>query len=115
MKKIIKFSLLIAFIGCGTTGSYIKLKSTTTPKNQDCEQTFYMPGQEIKENTEIIGYYSVQETGFSVICSWEAVLEKNRAKSCEVGADIIQFTEVDTPSIRSTCYRAKANFLKIIK
>ena len=113
--KLLFIILIFAFVSCGTTGSYIPLNSTYNSRPDNCELTGYMPGQVVKEETEIIGYYSVQETGFSVICSWDEVKEKIRLKACQVGSDIIQFTQIDTPSISSTCYRAKANFLKIKK
>ena len=102
---------LFAFNRCSTTGSYVSRKQLS-PKAENCQLEVFMPEQSIKKEFDVIGMFSVQDTGFSVFCGWEAVLAKNKKNACSKGADAIQFVSVDTPSGRSTCYRSKANFIR---
>lgn len=112
MKKIfILLSLVSA--GCTTTGSYIPINATFPQKESECSLKIIMPGQKFENKHTLIGTYSIQEMGLSVGCGWDDALNKNKRKACAVGADVIKFIEVNTPSIRSTCYTTKANFLKI--
>ncbi|MCT4642743.1 MAG: hypothetical protein N4A33_10660 [Bacteriovoracaceae bacterium] len=108
--KLVGFMFIL--ISCSTTGSYIAVNSSFESKGANCDLEIIMPGQKTKSSNVLIGTFSVQEAGLSVICDWEDTLAKNKAKACESGADIIQFLEIDSPSISSTCYRSKANFLK---
>lgn len=101
---------LIALIGCTTTASYISFKPREA-KSPNCMVQVFMPGQTIDREFEIIGNFSAQEMGLSAGCSWEETLAKNKKHACEQGADAIQFLTVDAPSIRSTCYTSKANFI----
>lgn len=106
------FLLLIA--GCATTGSYIEVKKADA-KPTNCFLEIFMPGQSIEKATEVLGTFSVQDTGFSTNCDWDATREKNKVKACEMGAEAIQFIEVNTPQMNSTCYQTKANFVKFKK
>lgn len=96
--------------GCTTTGSYIERKSLAA-KSTTCDPVVFMPGENIKKDFEILGTFSVQEAGLSVRCGWDDTLQKNKEKACSVGADAIQFINVVTPSINSTCYTSNANFI----
>jgi hypothetical protein len=105
------FSLcVLCLVGCTTTGSYIS-RTSMPAKPENCDLKVFMPGEKIEKNFDIVGTFSVQEAGLSVGCGWDDTLQKNKAKACSSGADAIQFLSVDTPSIDSTCYRTKANFI----
>ena len=65
------------------------------------------------ELVQIIGEISASDTGFSVKCSESFVIEYFRNEACIIGADIINITEDSQPDFSSTCYRAKAEFIKI--
>ena len=104
------FCVSVIFVSCSTTGSYISLKEVS-PKSKNCDVEIFMPSQKIEKENTIIGNFSVREMGLSVNCGWEDTLAKNKAKACEVGADGVQFLEVDAPSINSTCYQTKANLI----
>ncbi|MBY0384772.1 hypothetical protein K2X05_06395 [bacterium] len=110
--KYFFISILIASftIGCTTTSSYIPLKQVPT-KSANCPLDIFMPGQKIDKEFELIGTFSVQEMGLSVGCGWDDTLAKNKENACSKGAEAIQFVTVDTPSIHSTCYTSKANFI----
>lgn len=112
-----KFAFMVALlslssllVGCTTTGSYIPVK-TVAAKPKGCPTQVFMPGQKIENEFEVIGSFSVQEMGLSINCGWEETLEKNKENACANGAEAIQFLAVDAPSIRSTCYTSKANFI----
>lgn len=111
LKQFFSLTLLvIATISCTTTGSYIPIKQVQA-KAANCPLEIFMPGQKIDKEFELIGTFSVQEMGLSVGCGWEDTLVKNKENACSSGAEAIQFLSVDTPSISSTCYTSKANFI----
>lgn len=108
--NIVFLLCLIVLAGCSTTASYVSLKPREA-KAQNCTIQTFMPGQTIDREFEILGMFSVQEMGLSAGCSWEETLAKNKKYACEQGADAIQFLSVDAPSVHSTCYTSKANFI----
>jgi len=64
---------------------------------------------------EILGKAKVFDTGFSVKCDEEFVLSILRKEACALGADVINITEEKYPDSWSTCYRAKAEFIRLRK
>lgn len=109
-----RFFCLIFFAGsmfsCSTTGTYIPNKHVPA-KGENCTLEIFMPGIQIDKEFELVGTFSVQEKGLSIDCGWEETLEKNKKYACSSGAEAIQFLSIDTPSIISTCYTSKANFI----
>ena len=65
------------------------------------------------ELVEIVGKISASDSGFSVTCSEEYVIENFKKDACAVGADLINITKESHPDFWSTCYRAKAELLRI--
>ena len=112
--NVILLSTSFFIFGCTTTGSYIPLKPAEA-KPAGCPVQVIMPGQKIDKEFEVIGTFSVQEMGLSVGCGWEDTLAKNKENACAKGAEAIQFLSVDAPSIKSTCYTSKANFITFKK
>ncbi len=111
LKQFFSLAFLVSTtIGCTTTGSYIPIKQVQA-KAAKCPLEIFMPGQKIDKEFDLIGTFSVQEMGFSVGCGWEETLVKNKENACASGAEAIQFISVDTPSVSSTCYTSKANFI----
>ena len=66
------------------------------------------------DSNEIIVLGSIREydTGFSTYCDEAYVLDMFCKEGCMLGADLINIKEEKEPSLWSTCYRAKAQFLR---
>ncbi|MDA8758307.1 hypothetical protein N9M69_02950 [Flavobacteriaceae bacterium] len=66
------------------------------------------------DNAEVLGEVKIIDTGFSINCGYDVVLDKARLEARKVGGNIIKITEHEPPSIfGSSCHRIKARILKI--
>jgi hypothetical protein len=64
-------------------------------------------------NVVMLGSIHAYDTGFSTDCDEAAILDIFCREGCMVGADLINITEEKQPNPwTSTCYRAKADFLR---
>src|ERR1041385_1967799 len=62
----------------------------------------------------LLGSIHDYDTGFSENCDELAILDIFIKEGCMLGADVINITEENDPSIwSSSCYRAKADFLRL--
>ncbi len=67
-----------------------------------------------REEVEVLGKIKASDTGFSTACDEEYVLDIFGEDACALGADIINIVEEEQPDyFWSTCYRAKAEFLRL--
>lgn len=64
-------------------------------------------------DVEVLGNIHAYDTGFSVYCDEAAVLDTFYKEANALGADVINITEEMQPSFWSTCYRARAQFLRL--
>ena len=110
--SVMPFLLLGCLFGCGYSESYVQSGPSLPPKPETCEPRRVMPGEPINEPFEVIGTLSLGESGFTSRCDYTQMLKTNRLKACAVGADAVQFVVIDPPSIMSTCYRSKVNFIR---
>lgn len=64
-------------------------------------------------DVEVLGSIRSYDTGFSTDCDEASVLDTFCREGCMLGADLINITEEKQPNFwTSTCYRAKADFLR---
>jgi hypothetical protein len=109
---VMRFLLLGCLFGCGYSESYVQSGAPLPAKPETCEPRMAMPGEPIKEPFDVIGTLSLREGGFTSRCNYTQMLKMNRLKACAAGADAVQFLVIDPPSIMSTCYRSRANFIR---
>jgi hypothetical protein len=62
---------------------------------------------------EVVGSIAASDTGFATKCSKKFVIDKFREDACTLCADIINITKESHPDFWSTCYRAKAEFIRV--
>ena len=111
MKKIFIISLLfVGLSSCGGNIQQVMYQSKGTKSY--CDLKVFAKDLEINENLEVIGEFSFTDTGFTINCSAETVMSKLNKAACDAGADAYQLTWTQPPNIRSTCFQAKARFLK---
>lgn len=65
-----------------------------------------------KEEVEILGEILAGDTGFSTDCNEGHVLNVFRQEACALKADLINIIYERNTDIWSSCYRAKAQFLR---
>jgi hypothetical protein len=65
-------------------------------------------------NVEVIGSIKIGDTGFTLNCNYETVLENAKIEARKIGGNAIKITEHLFPNIfGSSCHRIKADILKI--
>src|SRR5436190_21355174 len=109
--------VVTAFIsGCaaGITRTGYKLPSNKTPKDLDrCPITLRNNWQYDTNDVVCLGSIHDYDTGFSTECDEAYILDIFCREGCMVGANVINITEEKQPNPwTSTCYRAKAEFLR---
>lgn len=62
---------------------------------------------------ERLGSIEMYDTGFSIWCDEEYVLNRMKNEACALGADIVNITDEKYPDFWSSCYRAKADFIRL--
>lgn len=103
------FSLFLS--SCSPSLKYTSIKPSKTSKPSGHNIIVYPLGSSLPSNATIIGSIYIGDTGFSMGCGYDDVLNIAKRKAREVGGDAIQITEVKTPDLSSTCYRIRANII----
>ena len=106
----IMLCLVTLLSSCG--GNIQEVMYQTEDTKSYCELDVFAKGLEINENMKVIGEFSFTDTGFTINCSAKTVMKKLNKAACDAGADAYQLTWTQPPNLRSTCYQAKARFLK---
>jgi len=76
--------------------------------------TVYDLKDTVPKNSQQIGTITIGDTGFSVDCGWEQVLEKAKEECRAMGGNGIKLMKIGKPNFfTSTCYRIYAYVLKI--
>ena len=93
------------------TGYQIEDKEINT---EDCQNTIIVRNLAYDSDlVDILGSVKASDTGFSVKCSEDYVINNFKNDACVLNAELINITEEKQPDFWSSCYRAKAEFLKV--
>jgi hypothetical protein len=66
-----------------------------------------------KDEVAVLGKIEAYDTGASITCDEAYILDIFRNDACALYADVINITEERYPNFWSSCYRAKAEFLRL--
>ncbi|WP_139063678.1 hypothetical protein [Flagellimonas eckloniae] len=69
--------------------------------------------QEKPNNAEHVGTIKIRDTGFSIKCNYEIVLDQAKLEARRLGGNAIKITKHKKPNFWSTCHRLDAIILKI--
>jgi hypothetical protein len=112
--------ILICLIGCTLMlGSCAPKISTTINKNYSAldyrEEVKVLGLQDpVPAYSEELGILKIGDTGFSINCGWDVVLDKAKMEARKVGGNAIKITKHIPPSILgSSCHRITAQILKV--
>ena len=114
MRKIVLLFSLIMVMGCSSTMTRYgyKLQSLSINKDTQCTIPIKNNFPYKKDEVEILGSIRAGDSGFSVKCGEAYVLKQFQQEACALGADLINIIDESRFDILSTCYRAKAEFLR---
>jgi hypothetical protein len=83
------------------------------PLPKDHPVTVYELWDTLPRNHRIIGSINIGDSGFSVNCGWDAVLERALNECRKMGGNALKLVSVIEPSWESSCYRITAHALYI--
>jgi len=112
---LIIFLLAIFLTGCAsviTRYGYDLQNIPDKDKYLGCTIAIKKDFQYNKDEVEILGSIKAGDTGFSFKCGKNYVLELFRQEACVLRTDLINITYERGIDILSSCYRAKADFLR---
>ncbi len=70
--------------------------------------------EEVPANATFLGTVRVSDTGFSIDCGWDAVIEKAKIAARKAGGNMIKITDHTPPSVLlSTCDMISAQILRV--
>ncbi|MBD3337598.1 MAG: hypothetical protein GF353_00725, partial [Candidatus Lokiarchaeota archaeon] len=82
--------------------SYLRDKQTTINDISVLDED-----SDIPLNAKILGSVYIGDSGLSIGCSFDEVINIAKRKAVEVGGDAIYLTEIISPDFSSTCYRIR--------
>ena len=114
-QKIFLFFAILVFAGCSsviTRRGYSLQDIQNKEKYPGCNIPVKKKFQYDKNEVEVLGEIKAGDSGFSVTCGETHVLNIFRQEACALGADLINITSEHRLDIASSCYRARAEFLR---
>ncbi len=103
--SIILFCLasLMFLCSCGVSVNLSPGTTLRPPKPSDYKVQVFQKDDTVQVKHSVIGLISVEDSGFSVSCSYKSVFNNAIEKARAIGADAIQIVQVDTPGLFSSC------------
>lgn len=97
---------------CTPSVSYISTNlAVGNARDKNCDIDVYLEGQNIERPTVIVGKIDIGDTGFTIDCSMDTVLQLAKNRACAEGANAIKIIQIKEPDFYSTCYRMNALLL----
>lgn len=117
LTSLITFSCIAVLIaGCAAGISRTGYQLPKNTKSKDLERRPVAIQCNVKYNpneVDVVGSIHAYDTGFSTDCDEAYVLDTFLREATYVQADLVNITEEKQPTVfGSTCYRAKAQFLR---
>lgn len=115
LKKKLLFIIAVLYLqfSCAPTVQYQGERKSRTKTSTISDIIVFDQDSYIPSNANILGSIYIGDSGLSVGCSFNEVIDIAKRKAIEVGGDAIQITELKTPDFSSTCYRIRANILAL--
>ena len=107
--------ICLTFLCCSCTGPSIRynpIRPSGVSLPPDANIDLFLPNANMARAYDVLGRLSIGDTGLSINCGWNEVIELAKQKAREAGAQAVLLTEVREPDSSSTCYRIKAELIK---
>lgn len=106
-------AILLSGCAVGITRTGYRLPANVNSKNlQRCRIAIQYHAKYDTNDVVVLGSIDAYDTGFSTDCDEAYVLDIFCREACSLGADLVDITEEKEPDMWSSCYRAKAKFLR---
>lgn len=108
--------LLSTSLGAAGCAASIHRQGYTLPEDAElaaCEMPIQSNAGSDLNEFELLGEVEVADSGFSTSCDEALVLHRLVLEACYLDADLINITQERRPDSQSTCYQAKAMFLRL--
>jgi hypothetical protein len=114
MLWILLFSVISLLMGCASkiTRSGYSLQDEDQYKNFGCNVAIKKDFVYNKDDVETLGEIKAGDSGFSFDCGKKYVLSLFKKEACALSADLINIIYERNIDLWSSCYRAKAQFLR---
>jgi V8-like Glu-specific endopeptidase len=115
MKKISIIFLTTSFMlffGCGSSVITVVNRAYTSLSENELV-TLYELNKPLPYGTEEIGSVKIGDSGVSLNCGWDSVIETAKNASRKMGGNAIKVVSVQEPDPISTCYRIVAKIYRL--
>lgn len=113
MKKFYFLIISLVFLGCSTSISTKLTNSSYQNLESNIQVLVIEKNDTLPDESEFIGDIKVGDTGFTVNCGYDKVLEDVTNAAKKSGANIVQIVEVKQPTtFGSSCYRITAKMYR---
>jgi len=113
MKKIVLIlGTAIVLFGCGTVKN-VNVLTYSTPLASNVPIEFMAQGQNVPNNAKLLGSINIGDSGFTVNCSYQQVINDLQNQARKMGGNLLYITEHKVPDSSSTCHRISANVYKV--
>lgn len=112
MKKIALLFFVSASLFCSCSpriGSTISLSRPSLGETQIVE--IFGLGEEIPDGGEYIGFVSIDDTGFTINCSYDVVMRIAANEARKMGGNVIHILSHKRPDFWSSCHRITVDVL----
>ena len=111
-QNALPFLILLSFLtSCGPSANSALLKRYPTLAFD--EEVLVLAMNDTRpENIEELGTLRIRDSGFSVNCNLEQVVESAKLEARKAGGNIIHITKHKKPNFWSTCHRIDATILR---
>lgn len=110
--RMLLLFLVVLTTGCGPSVKSAMLSSG--PSISPTVEVQVIPLYKlIPEDAILLGSVKVGDTGFSMNCNYETVIERAKLEARKHGGNAIKLTKHVTPDILSSCHRIEASILSI--
>lgn len=113
LKKKLLFIIAVLYLqfSCAPTVQYQGERKSRTKLSTISDIIVFDQDGYIPSNANILGSVYIGDSGLSVGCGFNEVIDIAKRKAIEEGGNAIQITEIKIPDFSSTCYRIRANIL----
>lgn len=116
MIKYTYYLIILLFIVLIACSSNISLKIVKNYPTLDYRKEVFVIelSQQVPDSAEMIGQIRIGDSGFSINCGYDKVIQEAKFEARKIGGNAIKILEHKRPSVvGSSCHRIKANILRI--
>ena len=110
MNKIVFIlNLCVLFLTSCSPKIYTNISQQRTPLVNNAEIKILQNFEKLPPSATKLGTVRAADSGFTVDCDYETVIEKLKAEARKAGGNLMQITEHKEPNFASTCHRITAD------